>query len=66
MSSKQYWKNQLPVVLIHLLGMLALLAADRSAPRQVSLQVSGLNGAARSLYKKTGFRDAEALSYYLY
>ena len=49
-----------------LLGMLALLAADRSAPRQVSLQVSGLNGAARSLYKKTGFRDAEALSYYLY
>lgn len=49
-----------------LLGMLALLAADRSAPRQVSLQVSGLNGAARSLYKKTGFRDAESLSYYLY
>ena len=24
MSSKQYWKNQLPVILINLLGMLAL------------------------------------------
>lgn len=24
MSGKQYWKNQLPVILIHLLGMLSL------------------------------------------
>lgn len=44
-------------------GMLSLLA--RKA-QKVSLQVSGTNYIARNLYKKTGFRTSEALSYYLY
>lgn len=46
-----------------LLGMLALLAAKTSA---VSLQVSGQNYIARNLYKKTGFKTTESLSYYIY
>lgn len=46
-----------------LLGMLALLS---SAGNQVSVQVSGQNYIARNLYKKTGFRTADTLSYYLY
>ncbi len=32
----------------------------------VSVQVSGLNYIARNLYKKTGFRNTESLSYYIY
>ncbi len=32
----------------------------------VSVQVSGLNYIARNLYKKTGFRTADTLSYYIY
>ncbi len=47
-----------------LLGMLALLAGAGTA--SVSVQVSGLNYIARNLYKKTGFRQTEALSYYIY
>ena len=46
-----------------LLGMLAILAKKTSA---VSLQVSGQNYIARNLYKKTGFKTTESLSYYLY
>jgi len=46
-----------------LLGMLALLSEKASA---VSLQVSGQNYIARNLYKKTGFKTTESLSYYLY
>lgn len=46
-----------------LLGMLALAAATGT---HVSLQVSGQNYIARNLYKKTGFRTTESLSYYLY
>lgn len=34
--------------------------------KQVSLQVSASNEAALALYKKTGFRVTETLSYYLY
>ena len=37
-----------------------------SAPGAVSVQVSGLNYIARNLYKKTGFRETESLSYYIY
>ncbi len=44
-------------------GMLAL-TEDAGLP--VTVQVSGLNYIARNLYKKTGFRTAESLSYYLY
>ncbi len=44
-------------------GMLAL-TAESGLP--VSVQVSGLNYIARNLYKKTGFRTAESLSYYIY
>lgn len=57
-------------------GMLALIAktacrddgADGSfgTPASVSVQVSGLNYIARNLYKKTGFRETESLSYYIY
>ena len=32
----------------------------------VTIQVSGQNYIARNLYKKTGFRTTESLSYYLY
>ena len=32
----------------------------------VTLQVSGNNTVALNLYKKTGFRITETLSYYLY
>lgn len=49
-------------------GMLSLIAKD-SAGRSgasVSVQVSGLNYIARNLYKKTGFRETESLSYYIY
>lgn len=46
-----------------LLGMLALLSAMGT---RVTIQVSGLNYIARSLYKKTGFQTTESLSYYLY
>ncbi len=46
-----------------LLGMLALLSSKGG---QVSIQVSGQNYIARSLYKKTGFQTSESLSYYLY
>ncbi len=44
-------------------GMLALTAR---AYDTVSVQVSGLNYIARNLYKKTGFRETESLSYYIY
>ncbi len=57
-------------------GILALLARDTDfpdsshaagyAPPAVSVQVSGLNYVARNLYKKTGFRETESLSYYIY
>ncbi len=46
-----------------LLGMLAYLS---SMGNQVSVQVSGQNYIARNLYKKTGFRTSESLSYYIY
>lgn len=45
-------------------GMLALLS--RSGVQSISLQVSGQNHAALSLYHKTGFQITETLSYYLY
>lgn len=44
-------------------GMLAILAAEGGT---VSLQVSGQNYIARNLYKKTGFKTTESLSYYIY
>lgn len=44
-------------------GILALLSAKGG---KVSLQVSGSNYIARNLYKKTGFRTTESLSFYLY
>lgn len=44
----------------------ASASASVSAHASVSVQVSGLNYIARNLYKKTGFRDAETLSYYIY
>ncbi len=49
-------------------GMLALIAetAGCAPEHTVSVQVSGLNYIARNLYKKTGFRETEALSYYIY
>ncbi len=52
-------------------GMLALIAkadGDSNGVKTfaVSVQVSGLNYIARNLYKKTGFRETEALSYYIY
>ncbi len=48
-------------------GMLALLATEAGDTlRTVSVQVSGLNYIARNLYKKTGFRETESLSYYIY
>lgn len=47
-----------------LLGMLALMAD--SGYSSVSLQVSGRNLPALSLYKKTGFRITDTLSYYLF
>jgi len=46
-----------------LLGMLSILAGMGN---RVTLQVSGQNYIARNLYKKTGFRTTESLSYYLY
>jgi GNAT superfamily N-acetyltransferase len=44
--------------------LFALLAA--AGIKKVILQVSGDNDAALALYKKTGFRITETLSYYLY
>jgi ribosomal protein S18 acetylase RimI-like enzyme len=44
--------------------LFALLAA--AGIKKVILQVSGDNAAALALYKKTGFRITETLSYYLY
>lgn len=44
-------------------GVLALLTRTELP---VSVQVSGLNYIARNLYKKTGFRNTESLSYYIY
>jgi GNAT superfamily N-acetyltransferase len=44
--------------------LFARLAAD--GIKKVILQVSGDNAAALALYKKTGFRITETLSYYLY
>lgn len=44
-------------------GMLKLLAPDYQT---ITLQVSSLNTAALSLYKKTGFSITETLSCYLY
>lgn len=46
-----------------LTDMIRLLSADY---RQITLQVSSLNTPALELYKKTGFRTSETLSYYLY
>ena len=46
-----------------LLGMLRLLS---DMGTRVVIQVSGQNYIARNLYKKTGFRTTESLSYYLY
>lgn len=46
-----------------LLGMLAYLGTTY---RRITLQVSGQNTAALSLYKKTGFCITQTLSYYLY
>lgn len=46
-----------------LLGMMSILSSDHDS---ITLQVSGLNTPALSLYKKTGFRTSETLSYYLY
>lgn len=46
-----------------LLGMLKILA---ETALRVTIQVSGRNYVARNLYKKTGFRTTESLSYYLY
>lgn len=46
-----------------LLGMISILASDYL---KITLQVSGRNAPALSLYKKTGFRICETLSYYLY
>lgn len=46
-------------------SMLAFLTGQ-NGPDKVSLQVSGQNYIARNLYKKTGFRTVESLSYYLY
>lgn len=46
-----------------LLGILSILA---DMGTQVTIQVSGQNYIARNLYKKTGFRTTESLSYYLY
>ncbi len=43
--------------------MIRLLSSDY---RQITLQVSSLNTAAVALYKKTGFRITDTLSYYLY
>lgn len=43
-------------------GMLSILAG---MGQKVSLQVAGTNYIARNLYKKTGFRTSESLSYYL-
>lgn len=45
-------------------SMLAFLSGE--GYETVSLQVSGQNLAALSLYKKTGFRITDTLSYYLY
>lgn len=41
-------------------------ALHKKGIRRVMLQVSGDNEAALALYKKTGFRITETLSYYLY
>lgn len=41
-------------------------ALQEKSIRRVILQVSGDNEAALALYKKTGFRITETLSYYLY
>lgn len=48
-----------------LLGLL-FPALYQEGIRRVILQVSGSNGAAIALYKKTGFRITETLSFYLY
>lgn len=58
----QYRRQGCGTALMELL--LARLARDGF--RRVILQVSGDNEAALSLYKKTGFRITETLSYYLY
>ncbi len=42
------------------------LHGNTAAGASVSVQVSGLNYIARNLYKKTGFRKTESLSYYIY
>lgn len=47
-----------------LIKVLSFLAEREPLP--VTLQVSGSNGPALSLYKKTGFRITETLSRYLY
>ncbi len=49
-------------------GMLSLIAKNSAGGSEntISVQVSGLNYIARNLYKKTGFRDTESLSYYIY
>jgi len=39
---------------------------EREGIRRICLQVSGANEPALHLYRKTGFRITEALSYYLY
>lgn len=48
--------------------MMALLRSYLSSQniRRLTLQVSGDNAPALALYKKTGFRITETLSYYLY
>lgn len=58
----QYRRQGCGTALMELL--LARLARDGF--RRVILQISGDNEAALSLYKKTGFRITETLSYYLY
>ena len=44
----------------------AMLSLLSHKTQKVSLQVSGANYIARNLYKKTGLRTSESLSYYLY
>ena len=39
---------------------------EREGIRRICLQVSGSNEPALHLYRKTGFRITETLSYYLY
>ena len=44
----------------------SLFPSGRTRLTAVSLQVSGENEPALALYKKTGFRITETLSFYLY